>query len=57
MDVTVDNSNKTPAAVAPGHACAPGATAGTNVATFSVDVTVSGPHAQSVGSHTGTYGW
>jgi hypothetical protein len=52
----VDNSNKVPAAVAPGHACGT-PTAGTHLANFTVDVTVTGPHASSVGTVGGAYGY
>jgi hypothetical protein len=53
----VDDSNKVPAAVATGHACGATPTAGTHVANFTVDVTVTGPHAKSVGTVKGTYGY
>ena len=56
MGLQVDDSTKTPAAAAPGHACGV-KTAGTNVGNFQVDVTVKGPHLQSVGGVSGTYGY
>ena len=56
LGFVVDNSNKVPAAVAPGHACGT-PTAGTHLTSFNVDVTVTGPHAKSVGTVTGAYGY
>jgi hypothetical protein len=56
MGLEVANSNKTPTAAAPGHACGV-KTPGTNVDGFQVDVTVKGPNSSSVGSRVGTYGF
>ena len=53
----VANSNKTPPTAAPGHACGASPTPGTLLATFRASVGVKGPHAQSGGTKTGTYGW
>lgn len=52
----IDNGNKTPAAAAPGHACGT-PTAGTQVATFTVQATSTQNGTTLTGSTSGTFGY
>jgi len=56
LGLQVDDTNKTPTAAAPGHACgAP--TPLTKVGTFNVDVSAAGPHVTAHSVAVGTYGF
>jgi hypothetical protein len=58
MGLQIEDGNKSPstATPAPGHACGT-KTPGTNVGTFTVDVTTTGPHVTTHSSTSGTYGY
>ena len=51
----VDDTNKTPAAAAPGHVCGGTPTAGTNLGSFTVQINAKGPHKDASAYTNGTY--